>query len=117
MTEINETLRVVDAAIVCRCGHNFGPATENYKLHALVREGPVQNAGPWVDPQGIGDDRFVCREFFCPGWAISTSSSVASRSSGTCGSQSKTRRAGAIFPRSRRGPLLGLAPPAGRGRT
>jgi acetone carboxylase gamma subunit len=71
MMRINEYLEVIgsgaDAAIRCRCGHELCPATENYKLHALLREGPVQGAGPWVDPQRVGGDAFVCREFFCPG--------------------------------------------------
>jgi acetone carboxylase gamma subunit len=70
MSRINEYLEIVgtgpDAAIQCRCGHRLCAATENYKLHALLREGPVQSAGPWVDPEGIGGDTFVCREFFCP---------------------------------------------------
>ena len=66
MTPINESLRIVGTQTQCRCGQSLGPAAENYKLHTVVREGPVQNAGPWVDPQGIGGDSFVCREFFCP---------------------------------------------------
>ena len=83
MTAINETLRIVGsgagAAIHCRCGHRLGPAAENYKLHVLVREGPVQNAGPWVDPQGIGGDSFVCREFFCPDCATLLDVEIAQR--------------------------------------
>ena len=83
MREINETLRVVGsgagAAIHCRCGYRLGPAAENYKLHVLVREGPVQNAGPWVDPQGIGGDSFVCREFFCPDCATLLDVEIAQR--------------------------------------
>ena len=71
VTRLNEQLVIsgcgADATIVCRCGQPLGPAGENYKLRALMREGPVQNAGPWVDPNRIGGDRFVCREFFCPG--------------------------------------------------
>ena len=70
MVRINEQIRIVGsgegAVTACRCGYVIGPAAENYKLHVLMREGPVQNAGPWVDPNGIGGDRFVCREFFCP---------------------------------------------------
>ncbi|MCY3661501.1 MAG: hypothetical protein OXH28_01590 [bacterium] len=70
MARLNEQIEIVgrgpNAVAVCRCGHEIGPAAENYKLHLLMREGPVQNAGPWVDPNGIGGDRFVCREFFCP---------------------------------------------------
>ena len=70
MARLNEQIRIVgsgdEAVTVCRCGYRIGPAADNYKLHVLMREGPVQNAGPWVDPNGIGGDRFVCREFFCP---------------------------------------------------
>jgi acetone carboxylase gamma subunit len=71
VARINEQLQIsgsgAAAVVECRCGHEIGPAQENYKLHLLMREGPVQRAGPWVDPQGIGKDAFVCREFFCPG--------------------------------------------------
>jgi N-methylhydantoinase B len=70
MTRINDYLTIVgsgrDAGIQCRCGHRIGPASENYKSHVLLHEGPVQNAGPFVDPNRVGGDRFVCREFFCP---------------------------------------------------
>jgi acetone carboxylase gamma subunit len=70
MTRINDHLRIVgagpDAQIQCRCGQRIGPACENYKSHVLLREGPVQNAGPFVDPHRVGGERFVCREFFCP---------------------------------------------------
>lgn len=70
MTRINDHLTIEgsgpDAAIHCRCGERIAPASENYKAHVLLREGPVQNAGPWVDPNRVGGDRFVCREFFCP---------------------------------------------------
>jgi acetone carboxylase gamma subunit len=80
---INESLSIVGegagAMIQCRCGHAIGPASENYKLHVLMREGPVQNAGPWVDPNRIGDDRFVCREFFCPGCATLLDVEIAQR--------------------------------------
>jgi acetone carboxylase gamma subunit len=71
MRRLNEQLDIVgsgaEATVVCQCGHALGPATDNYKMHVLLREGPVQEAGPWVDPNRIGGDAFVCREFFCPG--------------------------------------------------
>ena len=83
MTNINESLRIegsgADATIQCRCGERIGPASENYKLHVLMREGPVQNAGPWVDPNGLGGARFVCREFFCPGCATLLDVEIAQR--------------------------------------
>ena len=71
MRRISEQLTIdgtsADAVLRCRCGHTIGPATENFKRHVLMRERPVQEAGPWVDPNHIGGDAFVCREFFCPG--------------------------------------------------
>lgn len=76
---INESLSIADGTIRCRCGHAIGPAGENYKLHVLMREGPVQNAGPWVDPNRIGHDRFVCREFFCPSCATLLDVEIAQR--------------------------------------
>ena len=83
MARLNEQLNVVGegnaATTVCECGQELGPATENYKLHALMREGPVQNAGPWVDPNSIGGDRFVCREFFCPGCLTQLDVEIAQR--------------------------------------
>jgi acetone carboxylase gamma subunit len=79
MTAINETLRIEGGTIQCRCGQQLGPATENYKLHTVVREGPVQNAGPWVDPHHIGKDRFVCREYFCPACATLLDVEIAQR--------------------------------------
>jgi hypothetical protein len=39
----------------------------------------VQNAGPWVDPLGLGADRFVCREFFCPDCATLLDVEIAQR--------------------------------------
>lgn len=70
MRRINEQLGVAgvgaDAVIRCRCGQELGPVTDNYKKFALMRERPVQEAGPWVDPHHVGGDAFVCREFFCP---------------------------------------------------
>jgi acetone carboxylase gamma subunit len=68
---INEFVRIdgsgADAVTICSCGYEIAAASENYKQHLLLREGPVQDAGPWVDPLDTGGGRFVCREFFCPG--------------------------------------------------
>jgi acetone carboxylase gamma subunit len=83
MPRINEYLEIVgsgsQARVRCRCGYDVGPATENYKLHILQRESPVQRAGPWVDPHGIGGDRFVCREFYCPGCVTLLDVEIAQR--------------------------------------
>ena len=83
MARLNEQIEIAGggaaARHVCRCGHDLGPVTENYKRHALMREGPVQNAGPWVDPHSIGGDRFVCRQFFCPGCLTQLDVEIAQR--------------------------------------
>lgn len=80
---MNEQIEVIghasETSTMCRCGHRIAAADENYKLHLLMREGPVQNAGPWVDPNGIGGDRFVCREFFCPGCVTLLDVEIAQR--------------------------------------
>ena len=52
--------------IQCRCGHVLGPATENYKLHALRNDAPLSKAGPHVNPYNVGDGRFELREYCCP---------------------------------------------------
>lgn len=83
MARLNEQIEIAGAGAaalnVCQCGQELGPAGENYKLHTLMREGPVQNAGPWVDPNSIGGDRFVCREFFCPGCLTQLDVEIAQR--------------------------------------
>jgi N-methylhydantoinase B len=51
-----------------RCEHDLGPVSDNYKLHALMREAPLQDAGPLVgDPKRFIDDEMVFRQYFCPG--------------------------------------------------
>lgn len=53
--------------IRCRCGHVIGPAAENYKLAVLCAVAPVSEAGPNVNPYGVGEGRFVVRRYSCPG--------------------------------------------------
>ncbi|MBX6382580.1 MAG: acetophenone carboxylase [Microbispora sp.] len=51
-----------------KCGHDLGPASGNYKEHALRRVAPLEEAGPLVgDPSRFIDDRMEIRQFFCPG--------------------------------------------------
>ena len=50
----------------CRkCGHIFGPLTENWKSYAQVGERPLSTLGPKMS----STERFVLREFYCPGCA------------------------------------------------
>ncbi len=55
-----------EPVIECRCGHVLGPATENYKLHALCNRVPLSKAGPYVNPYNVGQGRFALREYCCP---------------------------------------------------
>ncbi|MDP2719614.1 MAG: acetone carboxylase subunit gamma [Dehalococcoidia bacterium] len=48
------------------CGHVFGPISGNYKLHALISEGPISRAGPQTDPLNK-NKKYVFRQFCCPG--------------------------------------------------
>ncbi len=67
-----------DGMIVCeRCGHRLGPATENYKLHAVRKDRPIQDANPRiVDPALFIDREVVFRQFFCPGCAVALDNEV-----------------------------------------
>jgi N-methylhydantoinase B len=68
---VNEYLEVVEEGgkkvIRCRCGYTIGPAADNYKKNVLRNEGPLSKAGPFVNPYKIGGERFVFRQFCCPG--------------------------------------------------
>jgi acetone carboxylase gamma subunit len=71
---INAYLAVVrddsGAVVKCQCGHELGPANRPYKELALEARRPVQSLGPYFDPDGVGDDRFEVREYFCPGCTV-----------------------------------------------
>ncbi len=81
MQSVNEYLKIVEKGgkkvFQCRCGYTLGPATENYKNLALKNEGPVQKAGRLVNPYHIGGDKFVYRQFCCPGCSTQLGTEVA----------------------------------------
>jgi N-methylhydantoinase B len=85
MASLNEFLEITTSAagtpvIRCtRCGYDLCPATENHKLHALMHEGPVQEAGPHVNPYHLGGDKFVFRQFYCPSCLALINTEVALR--------------------------------------
>ena len=85
MGSLNEFLEIATGAggepvIRCtRCGYQLCAATENHKLHALLHEGPVQEAGPHVNPYHLGGDKFVFRQFYCPGCLALVNTEVALR--------------------------------------
>ncbi len=53
--------------IRCRCGKVISPAGENYREYALLKESPVQKAGPLVNEYKLGEEAFAFREYCCPG--------------------------------------------------
>src|SRR5262245_4642004 len=69
---VTETLDLVTAGgraqLACaRCGRLLGPATENYKAHALRIDRPIQVANPLIgDPQRFIDAEVEFRQFYCP---------------------------------------------------
>ncbi|MBI2831882.1 MAG: hypothetical protein HYX79_06475 [Chloroflexi bacterium] len=71
MQRVNEYLEIVEEAgekaFRCKCGYILGPATDNYKTYALKCESPLKKAGPNVNPYKVGGEKFVFREFCCPG--------------------------------------------------
>lgn len=85
MPSLNEFLHIVETPggvkmIRCaRCGHDLCVATENHRLHALMHEGPVQEAGPHVNPHHLGGDKFVFRQFYCPSCLALLNTEVALR--------------------------------------
>ncbi len=84
MASINEFLIIAGDGerkmIRCaRCGFDLCAATENHKLHALMQEGPVQEAGPHVNPHHLGGDKFVLRRFYCPNCLTQLNTEVALR--------------------------------------
>lgn len=84
MASLNEFLEIAETLqgkmIRCtRCGFDLCAATENHKLHALLHEGPVQEAGPHVNPHHLGGDKFVFRQFYCPNCLALINTEVALR--------------------------------------
>jgi N-methylhydantoinase B len=84
MASINEFLEIVSdgekSTVRCtRCGYELCAAQENHKVHALMQEGPVQDAGPHVNPHHLGGDKFVLRRFYCPNCLAQINTEVALR--------------------------------------
>lgn len=65
----------------CRCGQLLGATGENFKTHAVIKETPLREAGPHVDPYDLGKGKFVFRQFLCPNCAVLLETEVALRGS------------------------------------
>lgn len=85
MAMLNEFLRIVENEtgekwVRCvRCENDICPVSENHRLHLLLEEGPVQAAGPHVNPHHLHGDKFVFRQFYCPHCVALLSTEVALR--------------------------------------
>jgi len=84
MASLNDFLKITErdgiSMITCsRCEHELGPADQNPNLNALMHEGPVQEAGPHVNPYHLHGDKFVFRQFYCPGCLALINTEVAQR--------------------------------------
>jgi N-methylhydantoinase B len=81
MERLSEYLELVEEGgrkvIRCRCGYTIGPATDNYKKHALKNESPLKAAGPHANPHNIGGGKFVFRRFCCPGCLVLLGTEIA----------------------------------------
>jgi N-methylhydantoinase B len=73
-TPISEHLVLCSAqehqeSVICcvHCGHEFGPPDRNPKLQALLVELPLRQVEWIANPYNRMHDRFVWREFYCPG--------------------------------------------------
>jgi N-methylhydantoinase B len=70
---VTEALDLVSAAgrsqLACAgCGWLLGPASENYKTHALRIDRAIQTANPLIgDPRRFIDTEVAFRQFHCPG--------------------------------------------------
>lgn len=69
--QLDHHLEIAAGRCRCRkCGHDLGPAEENFKDHAARKVRPIQTANPLiVDPTIFIDDEVVFRQYFCPGCA------------------------------------------------
>ena len=79
---IGEAMQVVEhqgeRLIRCtRCGHAYGPAEEDPRQGAVLREGPIAAANAINRHSPLAD--IVLREFFCPGCGTLMSTDVARR--------------------------------------
>ncbi len=61
-----------------RCGHVYGPVTENPKLHALVERGRVTDIPGVGDPARYAlDVELEFRRFHCPGCGVQFETELA----------------------------------------
>lgn len=64
----------------CRCGQLLSKTNQNLKEHVKAKEFPIRQAGRHVVPMPVAvSDRFVWREFYCPGCGLLLNTEVAQR--------------------------------------
>jgi N-methylhydantoinase B len=69
-TPVNEFMRIIRdggaSVIQCACGQILSDASRSFKQGTLMEEGLVKEAGPYVNQFDVAQ-RFVFRQFYCPG--------------------------------------------------
>lgn len=61
-----------------RCRESLGPASENYKLTALIEVSELSAANRYVgDPARYVDEKMSFRSFYCPGCGVLLDTEVA----------------------------------------
>ena len=78
--EINEFLRIVNrdgrSVVQCMCGHDICSAKENFKRHLRVSSWQMSRISP-IAEQITVPEKFVFREFYCPGCYLLLETEVA----------------------------------------
>ncbi len=79
---MNEYLRIIagegERKIACRCGHVICAQHQSYKSHVVMSEKPISQAGMHIQVSAhVPQDRFVWREFYCPGCALLLTNELA----------------------------------------
>ncbi|MBI3092131.1 MAG: hypothetical protein HYY96_15835 [Candidatus Tectomicrobia bacterium] len=78
--DIHEFLHVVEKdgrrLVACACGHEICPAQENFKRHLLVSDWQMSRISPLAEQIAV-PEKFVFREFYCPGCYLLLETEVA----------------------------------------
>ncbi len=78
--EINEFLRVIERdgrqVVQCTCSFEICPADENFKKHLLMSNWQMSRVSPVAEQIQV-PEKFVFREFYCPGCYLLLDTEVA----------------------------------------
>ncbi len=76
---ISEYLEIKDGRVRCvKCNSELGSLEENFKLKAVMKKMPLTKASPLNRPT----DKYIMREYYCPGCATLLEVEVVRRDEG-----------------------------------